>query len=321
MKKDELVHYFGGEIGKALRNIPNAAFEDIREIRLRTERPAAVTLKNSIRYVTADGNFTYASENVPKVSQDDIRRTFEAVCQYSIHSFQKEIAEGFVTVKGGHRVGICGTFSGGTVKNISSLNFRAAKEVIGCSDELFGKIFSGGLCNLLVAGAPGSGKTTILRDISRKLGKNYRIALIDERGELAAVWNGVPQNDVGVNTDVFDGYDKPTGIMTAVRVMSPQVVICDEIGSGDSRVSAAQAADEMLGIEGVDASFVIFNTPDGGINISARSLGAMNVQIIMEKLGGGGHQTMAAAQFKDISIHDAKAKLIGAIDEHIANIS
>ncbi len=77
----------------------------------------------------------------------------------------------------------------------------------------------------------------------------------------------------------------------------------------------------MLGIAGVDASFVIFCTPDGGINISARSLGAMNVQIIMEKLGGGGHQTMAAAQFSGINVHEAKAKLISAIDEHIANIS
>ena len=110
-------------------------------------------------------------------------------------------------------------------------------------------------------------------------------------------------------------------LVSSAEIYRRCAVATDEESSGDSRVSAAQAADEMLGIEGVDASFVIFNTPDGGINISARSLGAMNVQIIMEKLGGGGHQTMAAAQFRDISIHDAKAKLIGAIDEHIANIS
>ncbi len=110
-------------------------------------------------------------------------------------------------------------------------------------------------------------------------------------------------------------------LVSSAEIYRRCAVALDESSDGDSRVSAAQAADELLGIEGVDASFVIFNTPDGGINISARSLGAMNVQIIMEKLGGGGHQTMAAAQFRDISIHDAKAKLIGAIDEHIANIS
>ena len=110
-------------------------------------------------------------------------------------------------------------------------------------------------------------------------------------------------------------------LVSSAEIYRRCAVALDENGGGDFRVSAAQAADEMLEIEGVDASFVIFNTPDGGINISARSLGAMNVQIIMEKLGGGGHQTMAAAQFKDITIHDAKAKLVGAIDEHIANIS
>lgn len=230
VKKEELTCYFGGEIGKAVRNISNGFFEDIHEIRLRVGRPAAVTMKNSIRYITADGDLTYAPDTAPVISPEDIKRTFEAVCQYSIHSFQKEISGGFITVKGGHRVGICGTSSGGTIKNVSSLNFRAAREIVGCSDELFGRVFGNGLCNLLVAGAPGSGKTTILRDISRKLGKIYRTALIDERGELASVWNGVPQNDVGINTDVFDGYDKPTGIMTAIRAMSPQVIICDEIG-------------------------------------------------------------------------------------------
>lgn len=110
-------------------------------------------------------------------------------------------------------------------------------------------------------------------------------------------------------------------LISATEIYNRCGIAMDESGDSSARVSAAQAADEMLSILGVDASFVIFKTPDGGINISARSRGAMNVQIIMEKLGGGGHQTMAAAQFRDISINEAKAKLIGAIDEHIANIS
>lgn len=125
----------------------------------------------------------------------------------------------------------------------------------------------------------------------------------------------------GLFANSFDCIRHRSQLVSSAEIYRRCAVAVDETNSGDSRISAAQAADEMLGIEGVDASFVIFNTPDGGINISARSLGAMNVQIIMEKLGGGGHQTMAAAQFKDMSIHDAKAKLIGAIDEHIANIS
>ncbi len=125
----------------------------------------------------------------------------------------------------------------------------------------------------------------------------------------------------GLFANSFDCIRHRSQLVSSAEIYRRCAVAVDETSTGDSRISAAQAADEMLGIEGVDASFVIFNTPDGGINISARSLGAMNVQIIMEKLGGGGHQTMAAAQFKDMSIYDAKAKLIGAIDEHITNIS
>ena len=110
-------------------------------------------------------------------------------------------------------------------------------------------------------------------------------------------------------------------LISATEIYNRCGISTDESGDSSARVSAAQAADEMLSIEGVDASFVIFKTPDGGVSISARSRGAMNVQIIMEKLGGGGHQTMAAAQFRDMTVHEAKAKLVGAIDEHIANIS
>ena len=236
MKRDEVICYFSGETGKAVKKIPESFFEDIREIRLRVNRPAAVSLGNSIRYITDDGNLTYKPDAAVNVPAEDIKKTFEAVCQYSVHSFQREISDGFVTVRGGHRVGICGTSvihgnSIENVKNISSLNFRIAREITGCADELCREAFGNGLRNLILAGPPASGKTTMLRDMARILGKSFRVALIDERGELAAVWNGSPQNDVGINTDVFDGYDKPTGIITALRVMSPQIIICDEIGS------------------------------------------------------------------------------------------
>lgn len=125
----------------------------------------------------------------------------------------------------------------------------------------------------------------------------------------------------GLFDNDFECIKHRSELITTAEIYSRCAIAADESGSPDARVSSAQAADEMLSITGVDASFVIFKTPDGGINISARSLGAMNVQIIMEKLGGGGHQTMAAAQFNGITVHEAKAKLINAIDEHIANIS
>lgn len=125
----------------------------------------------------------------------------------------------------------------------------------------------------------------------------------------------------GLFANSLDCVKHRSQLISATEIYSRCGISTDESGDVSARVSAAQAADEMLSIEGVDASFVIFKTPDGGVSISARSRGAMNVQIIMEKLGGGGHQTMAAAQFRDMTVHEAKAKLVGAIDEHIANIS
>lgn len=247
MKKDELLQYFGGNISTAVRKLSDGFFDEIQEIRLRVNRPAAVSVKNSIRYITADGQLTYNPEFGVIADSRDLQKTFEAVCQYSVHSFQREITEGFVTVRGGHRVGICGTSvvrdnTVENVKNISSVNFRIAREVKGCGEELYRKIFGGGLCSVLIAGTPGSGKTTMLRDLARILGGRYKTAVIDERGELAAVMNGIPQNDVGTNTDVFDGYSKPLGIMTALRVMSPQIIICDEIGSEEDFKALYQAS-------------------------------------------------------------------------------
>ncbi len=113
---------------------------------------------------------------------------------------------------------------------------------------------------------------------------------------------------------------KRSQLVSETEIYNRCAIAADDSSDECIRIASAQAADEMLGIVDVDASFVIFRTPQG-VNISARSMGAMNVQIIMEKLGGGGHQTMAAAQFKDITVYEAKAQLIGAIDEHIANIS
>lgn len=125
----------------------------------------------------------------------------------------------------------------------------------------------------------------------------------------------------GLFDNDFECIKHRSQLIGATEIYQRCAIASDDSSAPDTRVSAAQAADEMLAIEGVDASFVIFSTPDGGVSISARSMGALNVQIIMEKLGGGGHQTMAAAQFTDMKVHEAKAKLIGAIDEFIANIS
>lgn len=246
MKNRELLCYFSGKAGGAVNRLSDALLDDIQEIRLRINRPAAVWTGKNVRYITEDGQLTYNKASGVIASEQDVRRTFEAVCQYSVHSFQREISQGFITVRGGHRVGFCGTpvMRDGTVeniKNINAVNFRIARELKGCAEKLFETCFSDGLCDLLIVGVPASGKTTVLRDLTRLLGDRFKVSVIDERGEIAASWNGIPQNDIGANTDVFDGCGKSEGISAAVRVMSPQIIVCDEIGS-EGELSALREA-------------------------------------------------------------------------------
>lgn len=205
----------------------------ITEIRLRAGRPAV--------RVDIFGDMKICSETL---SAEDIGECFAEICRYSVHSFQSDIAEGFVTLDGGHRVGICGTAvkSNGKIeflKNISGLNIRIAHEVRGCSDELFARVFSDEPKSLLIGGKPLSGKTTVLRDLARKLGENKRVTIIDSRNEISASVCGAPTLDVGLNTDVLCGCGKSEGIMLALRSMSPEVIICDEIADDGDAVQEA----------------------------------------------------------------------------------
>ena len=181
----------------------------IAEIRLRTGRSACA--------VMTDGRLVKCSA---PFSRQDIGECFLELCGNSVHSFAREISEGYITLPGGHRVGFCGTAveQGGrlsTLKDISSLNIRFAREVRGCAEELCARAFSGGLCSLIVCGKPLSGKTTVLRDIARILGDTRRVAVVDTRGEIAGVYGGVPALDIGENTDVLNGYSRGEGIMCA----------------------------------------------------------------------------------------------------------
>ena len=235
MKKETVLHYFKGNVYNAILQMPEFMFDDIQEIRLRVNKPVSVMCSFKPSYLTSDGNLTCNATNSVTVSEQELNQCFEAVCQYSVHSFKREICDGFVTLKGGHRVGLCGTTvihknEIDNIKNISSLNFRISHQIKGCAENLYKQLFSHSLSSALIAGVPMSGKTTLLRDLTRLLGNNYKTSVIDERGEIAAVWNGIPQNDVGINTDIFDGYPKSEGIASAVRVMSPQIIVCDEIG-------------------------------------------------------------------------------------------
>ena len=220
----------------------------VQEIRLRINRPIAIITPTITYYLTLDGGLTSTPiENLMQItSKSDILDTFHNICNYSVYAKQDEISNGFVTISGGHRAGICGTavFENDKITNIrdiSSINIRISNEYKGSAQNLIKTlgVIDGGI---LICGPPCSGKTTVLRDMARILSLNIskNIALIDERGELAGTCCGIYQNDIGM-CDVFDGYKKSVAMLQAIRSMSPDIIICDEIGS-DEDIQAIESS-------------------------------------------------------------------------------
>ena len=209
-----------------IQQLPPSEQAQIQEIRLRAERPVCMLLYGREKPI----------DPVHLLSQKTVEQVFQAVCEYSIYRYAKEIAEGFVTIAGGNRVGIAGSavYREGKLvqmRYISGLNFRVSHAVTGCAEPLFRQTCAEKPSSLLLAGAVGSGKTTMLRDLCRLLGASWRLTLVDERSEIAAVHHGVPQYDVGLHTDVLDGFPRAEGLLTALRVLTPEVLVCDEIST------------------------------------------------------------------------------------------
>lgn len=193
---------------------------------------------------------------------EDIKYIMQRISSYSIYAFEDEIRQGYITIRGGHRVGICGVCviennNIKTIKDISSINIRVCKEIIGCSDKIMPYIVNNNsIHNTIIISPPKCGKTTLLRDISRNIsqgdkhkkiyGKN--VSIIDERSEIAGAFKGIPQMDVGLRTDVLDNCPKSQGIMMAIRSMSPDVIVCDEIGTEGDMESILMALNSGISL-------------------------------------------------------------------------
>ena len=205
-----------------LQKVPINVRLNASEIRLRVGRKICIYYNNKLCFL----------DKILKI--EEIRECFRSICNYSIHSHAQEIKQGFITMSGGHRAGISGTAvydennNLTNLREISSINLRIAKQICGISDSLIDRL-DGNVGKLLIIGPPASGKTTLIKDIIRNLNDKI-ISIIDTRGEIAACVNGIPQNDIG-NADVFDNWNRQDGIISAIKAMSPEIIVCDEIGS------------------------------------------------------------------------------------------
>ena len=231
---------------KMLLKVDNSFKEIAREIRLRQGMPLSLTLDNRSVFI-GERSVSDNPEDGYIVTKSDMTETVGTLCRHSLYSFQEQLNKGFITARGGHRAGICGTAvvkdgEISAVRDISAVNIRIAREIIGSADELYKKLFYSGPEGTIIISPPAGGKTTILRDLARLFSENgKRVALVDERGELAACYNGCPQKNLGPLCDVLDGYPKHIGISYAVRTLNPQVVICDEVGDKEDLAALAES--------------------------------------------------------------------------------
>lgn len=248
----EAVSFLPMPLRDELHRLPGHLQDTVRELCLRAERPLVVsTLQGEYFEDNCGGFHRLLPANPRVVSRDELSECVRILTEYSLHSYVQEINAGFITVRGGHRAGVVGScVTNGehitTVGNISSVNLRVARQIRGCGRDLVHQLYRERVGSTLIVGAPASGKTTLLKDVVRCLadgepGYYTKLSLVDERGELAAVYRGVPQNNVGVMTDVLDGYYKGEGMSIAIRSMSPGAIILDEIATEADAASIRQS--------------------------------------------------------------------------------
>ena len=246
--KREVLSYLPVQIQKLLHNLKDEDYQHLEEIRLRCGQPLIVRIGERELALAGEGRLTTILQQGYRVERDDICRAIASISDNSLYAFEEDIRRGFITIPGGHRVGLAGQgilkeHNIELIKNFGSLCFRVAREVKGCADPVMPALFSSPqaeLQNILIVSPPRCGKTTLLRDITRRISEGSKrpglnVVVVDERSEIAGCYQGVPQLDVGPRTDILDGCPKDIGMMMAIRALSPQVVVTDEIGrQGDA---------------------------------------------------------------------------------------
>ncbi len=243
MEKSQIIlQLFPASMRKIFERIATH-YETLEEIRLRVGRPILVYEHGEERCIDIQGCLVTQTETARCITESELKEIFNYLCSYSIYAYEEEMKMGYITVQGGHRIGMAGQIvidENGKVKrmkNISSMNIRISHQIKGVSDEILPRLLEDGqFRDTLIISPPGMGKTTLLRDLIRNLSdgtsgyNGQTVAVVDERSEIAGCFMGVAQNDVGMRTDILDGCLKLYGMRMLMRSMAPKIVAIDEIG-------------------------------------------------------------------------------------------
>jgi len=253
---NNLLEYLVPDVSNILYKISDTKKDVVEEIRLKNNKPILIYYNGSDYFVSKTGQLIKDQKESIYITKEQLQKTFQIISNYSVYAFEEEIKSGFITLKGGHRVGLAGKVIYGpngieTIRNISSLNIRIAHEITGVSNNIMKYILKqpNTIYNTLIISPPQCGKTTLLRDIVRNISdgmprysfNGLKVGLVDERSEIAGVYNGTPQNNVGLRTDILDGCLKSDGIIILIRAMSPDVIATDELGSVDDIIAIHEA--------------------------------------------------------------------------------
>ncbi|MFJ7725406.1 stage III sporulation protein AA [Neobacillus sp. NPDC097160] len=239
---ETILNFLPKNITDLISKIPPNQKEELEEIRIRINRPIEISLKGVPRFLS------YI------IQPEDAFQLMNKISHFSIYALEEELKRGYITVSGGHRIGLAGKviLEDGKVKairDISSFNIRIAREKVGIAEPIIPFIFQGSWMHTMIIGPPQTGKTTLLRDIARiiSLGNTVKgilaskTGIVDERSEIAGCVNGVPQLTFGHRLDVLDACPKAEGMMMLIRSMSPDVLIVDEIGRKEDAEAIQEA--------------------------------------------------------------------------------
>ncbi|MFC4777454.1 stage III sporulation protein AA [Paenibacillus sp. GCM10023252] len=257
-----VAHLLPLELKAVLERMPGSAQEQLEEIRIREDRPLEIGYAGMSRFTAADGSLRLTPEGAYRPTSDVCRKLLERMTNYSLYAMEEELRRGYITVSGGHRIGLAGrtVLDAGSVRgirDIGAFNIRIAREVVGAASGLLPKLLDlkrRTVQSALILAPPQQGKTTLIRDVARAVSSGQwihpaaagwqgrKVGIVDERSEIAASVRGIPTFDVGPRTDVMDACPKAEGMMMMLRSMSPEVIIADEIGRPEDGEALREAS-------------------------------------------------------------------------------